>query len=434
MNQPIDASTDSDNNEPLSPLVVHTRVISGQGGGPEKTILNSPRFLKPLGYRGVCVYLRDPNDLGFEIIRQRAAEKQAPLIEVDDFGIRDWRVVGRMGDAIAGILAGGIAAQKDLCAVSNSGQAERDHVQDQPSAGVLSQCSFIWHGHDYKSNLIGLLLRKQFPRMRLVTTVHGWVQKTWKTPLYYAIDKWCLKRYEQVICVSRDLWDDCRKLGVPESRLSLIDNAIALDDYQFDVTRRDAKRTLGFDPDRPLVVAVGRLSDEKGFDLLIDAVADLIDAGRNVQLAIAGDGGFRQPLQQRIEASGHSERIKLLGFVGDPRYVYRAGDLYVLSSYREGLPNVVLEAMAMQLPVVSTRIAGMPDLVVDGENGLLVPTGDAFAIRSAIETVLDDSQRSARLATAGRRTVEDRFSFAARMNRIAGVYERYEPATLDVER
>lgn len=376
------------------PLVLHPRVISGQGGGPEKTILNSPRFLQPLGYQAACLYLRDPQDDGFEIIRQRAQEMNAPLVEVDDFGLRDWKIVGRCRSAV-------------------------EEALKQFSAGD----TFIWHGHDYKSNLIGLLLRKSIPNMQLVTTVHGWVQRTWKTPLYFAIDRWCLKRYQRVICVSEDLYQDCQKLGIPESRLSLIDNAIALGDYEVDYSQAEAKQKLGVDEDAFLIAGVGRLSDEKGFDLLIQAVAELSKIGKNIALRIAGDGAFRDALQQQIRQLNLGTRIELLGFVADPRVLYQACDTFVLSSFREGLPNVVLEAMAMKRAVVSTRVAGIPKLVVDGDNGLLIHAGDHEQIKDAVQLLFEDSAKRERIAASGYETVASKFSFEVRMDKIAAIYE-----------
>ncbi len=364
---------------------MHARVVSGTGGGPEKTILNSPRFLEPLGYRSVCVYLRGPADSGFAAIENRAAASHAPLIAVDDFGVFDWRIVIRLREIVA---------------------------EHKPS---------IWHGHDYKSNLLGLLLQRHHP-MRLVTTVHGWVQKTWKTPLYYYIDRQCLPRYDDVICVSQDLYDDCLRLRVPAKNLSLIDNAIALDDYKLNLTREEAKRELGVPSEQQLVVAVGRLSHEKGFDILIQAMANLIEAGANVGLAIAGGGTQREALERLIASTGHADRIRLLGFVGDPRTLYRAADLYTLSSRREGLPNVVLEAMAMGVPVVATEIAGMRKLIQHNVNGSLIPPHDLNALQAAIDELLSDGDARQRLSAAGRSTVEERFSFKQRMRKVAAIY------------
>ncbi|WP_238388543.1 glycosyltransferase family 4 protein [Roseimaritima ulvae] len=369
-----------------SPLVMHVRVVSGTGGGPDKTILNSPRFLSELGYRSVCVYLRDPRDDGFSVLARRAAARQAPIEAVDDFGIRDIGIVSRMRDLVE---------------------------RYQPT---------IWHGHDYKSNLLGLILRRRHP-MELVTTVHGWVHKTWKTPLYYFLDRRCLPRYQQVICVSQDLYDDCLRIGVPESRLSLIDNAIALDDYSDQQDSGVAKSQLGFPPEIPLVVAVGRLSYEKGFDLLIQAVANLIDSGEKVSLAIAGDGAERAALQGLIDATGHGDSIRLLGFVDDPRRVYQAADLYALSSRREGLPNVVLEAMAMGVPVLATNVAGMPTLLQQDVNGCLIEPDNLDQLQSELLRLLGDADTRQRLSAAARKTIEQRFSFRRRMEKVVRTYK-----------
>ncbi|MBK7877904.1 MAG: glycosyltransferase [Planctomycetes bacterium] len=89
----------------------------------------------------------------------------------------------------------------------------------------------IWHGHDYKSNLFGVLLRKRC-NLRLFTTVHGWVKYTSRTPLYFAVDRWSIKRYEEVVCVSQDLYDECARFGVPKEKLALIENAIDTEEFR----------------------------------------------------------------------------------------------------------------------------------------------------------------------------------------------------------
>ena len=371
------------------PLVMHVRVVSGTGGGPDKTILNSPRFLRNLGYRCVCVYLRDPRDPGFAVIEERAQSRQAPLEAVDDFGLSDWGIVRRL---------------------------EKLVEQYRP---------LIWHGHDYKSNLLGLMIRRRH-RMQMVTTVHGWVQRTWKTPLYYFVDRQCLRRYDKIVCVSNDLFRDCKRLGVSQRDLSVIDNAIALDDYELDLSKEEAKREIGIDPVSQLVVGVGRLSNEKGFDLLIQAVSDLIDSGLNVSLTIAGDGAERERLQGLIDRSGHQDKIRLLGFVADPRTVYRAADLYALSSRREGLPNVVLEAMAMQVPVLATSVAGMPSLITEDVNGRMIEPDNLDALRTSLKGLLNDHVARRRIGTAGRSTVEDHYNFKTRMRKMVDVYRSIE--------
>lgn len=368
------------------PLVLHTRVVTGVGGGPEKTILNSPRFLPDLGYRAICAYMRPAQDAGFAALRSKARDASASLLEVDDGGPFDFGLVRKF---------------IEMC--------RRHRVA-------------IWHGHDYKSNLLGVLVRRQWP-MKLVTTVHGWVKQTWRTPLYYALDRLSLRWYDRVICVSDDLHAATLRSGVRRDRCILIENAIDTAQFQRHTSTEAAKEKLGFDPQRKLIGAVGRLSPEKGFDVLIHAVQQLISEGLRVDLAVAGDGDERAQLAGLISSLGLSGQVRLLGYRADSQQLYEAFDVFALSSYREGLPNVVLEAMAMETPVVATAVAGVPRLISDDHDGLLVPPGDAAALAAALRKLLSDDALAQRLATAARATIEQRFSFERRMQKVARVYD-----------
>jgi glycosyltransferase involved in cell wall biosynthesis len=374
-------------NQSHQPMVLHVRVITGTGGGPDKTILNSPRYLANLGYQCICAFLRPPRDGGFEVVRQRALACNAALAEIDDSGPIDWRILPRL---------------LEIC--------RRHQVA-------------IWHAHDYKTNLLGLLLRRKHP-MRLVTTMHGWVEHTWRTRLYYRVDRWSLPRYERVICVSDDLLRACRKSGVASEKSILIENAIDTDQFRRQKSITDAKQILDWPPTRFLVGAVGRLSPEKAFDILIGAVHELIKCGIDLGLVIAGEGAEQNSLQALVDKLGLSDRVRLVGFQSDLRPLYEAMDLYVLSSLREGLPNVLLEAMALEVPVVATRIAGIPRLIADGENGLLLPAGDQAALAQAIRRAWESSKLRSNLAIAGRKTIEERYSFAVRMRKVAAIYDQ----------
>jgi len=120
---------------------------------------------------------------------------------------------------------------------------------------------------------------------------------------------------------------------------------------------------------------------------------------------------------------GLAGRVKLLGFVQNTIELYQAMDLFVLSSLREGLPNVVLEAMAMGVAVVSTRVAGIPSLIEDGKNGILCPPDDVNELAAAMQRPLADEILRSQLATAGRRTIESQYGFARRMSKVRGVYD-----------
>jgi len=368
-------------------LVLHTRVVTGTGGGPDKTILHSPRYLEDDGYRMLCAYMRHPDDPLFRQLELRAQEQGARLLAVDDFGPLDWRLPGRL---------------LRIC---------REH---RP---------VIWHGHDYKSNLLGLLVRRSFP-MTLVTTVHGWVRRTHRTPLYYAIDRHCLPRYDEVICVSGDLHDRCLRIGVSPERCRLVENAIDLEEYRRRGDRRAAKERRGIPPSRLLIGVVGRLSAEKGLNHLLPAISVLVARGVDCELWIAGEGSDARALTERITALGLVDRVKLLGFRSDCRDLYEAMDVFALPSLREGLPNALLEAMAFELPTVATPVGGIPRLIVNGVNGILVEAASADALVDALERLAQDGELRSRLGRAARKTIEESYGFHDRMQRIRSVYDR----------
>lgn len=370
-----------------SPLVLHVRVVSETGGGPEKTILDSPRYLRQFGYRSKCAYMHPPGDGSLERIAARARVAEAPLVSIPDRGPWDWRVV---------------APLVRLCRDEN--------VR-------------IWHGHDYKSNALGLWVRRFHP-MRLVTTVHGWVQRTWRTPLYYRIDRWSLRHYDAVVCVSEDLYAQCCAGGVPGSRCHLIPNGVDATAFRRKLDRETARAEGNGSPGEFLLGAAGRLSAEKGFDVLIRAVAELVRREVPVSLWIAGEGAARPALEQLIHQLGLQQRVRLLGHLSDLKPFYQALDVFVLSSLREGLPNVVLEAMALEVPVVATRVAGVPSLISPEDNGLLVDSGSVDQLTALIQRAYTEPKRRAGWGQAGRRTVETSYSFAGRMRRMVAVYQQ----------
>ena len=169
--------------------------------------------------------------------------------------------------------------------------------------------------------------------------------------------------------------------------------------------------------------AVGRLSAEKGFDVLIRAVAQMLRDALDIDLVIVGEGGERPALEALIVELGCKERVHLVGYQAETSRWYEAMDVFALSSVREGLPNVVLEAMALEVPVVATRVAGVPRLIESEKNGLLIEPGRQDELADALSRVLKSPEMRGRFQSAGRRTVAERFSFAVRMERLARVYD-----------
>jgi glycosyltransferase involved in cell wall biosynthesis len=184
----------------------------------------------------------------------------------------------------------------------------------------------------------------------------------------------------------------------------------------------DAKIELGLPTRGVLIGSVGRLSKEKGFDILIKAIDAVRRNGVDAYLAIAGEGDEYDSLACLIRSLGLEERCFLLGFCKDTLKLFQAFDVFALSSHREGLPNVILEAMALEVPIVATSVGSVSD-VIGGNNPVsLVRPGDIQQMAESLTTMVKNSELRIQVAATGRQRVESHFSFSRRMERVAGVY------------
>jgi glycosyltransferase involved in cell wall biosynthesis len=204
----------------------------------------------------------------------------------------------------------------------------------------------------------------------------------------------------------------------------MIPNAIDAETFQRRTEKGEAKRRFGIAEDRVVVGAVGRLSAEKGFDLLIRAVDRLISEGLSLELVIAGEGPAREELEKVVASAANRDRLRLLGHCPDVMPFYESMDIFALSSLREGLPNALLEAMSMEVPTVATRIAGVPKVIEDGVSGFLIEAGNETALADAIRRLAVDAELREKLGTGGRRCMIERFSFHKRMELVREVYDR----------
>ena len=179
------------------------------------------------------------------------------------------------------------------------------------------------------------------------------------------------------------------------------------------------------------IISVGRLVEKKGFDVLVDAIALLRERGVEVTAAIAGESGDQEALiRERVTAAGLDDRIEFLGTLSQAELFaeYRRSSVFALACRitgdgdRDGIPNVLMEAMAAGLPVVSTSVSGIPELVDDGANGLLVPPEDAEALADALWRLAKDPALSHRLAVAGAHTIAEHFDGEALARHMAGLF------------
>lgn len=238
---------------------------------------------------------------------------------------------------------------------------------------------------------------------------------------YRWLNRW-IARADTIQCVSTYTLERLREAGYPPTRLRLLPNAV-------DLTRFAPVQSPRVDGSSPpshastaRVVFVGRLVPVKALPVLIEAWRGVAARHPHAELVIAGDGPQRAALEAQVRASALEERVRFLGEVRDVAAVLGSAAVYVQPSYTEGLSNAVLEAMAVGLPVVASRISGNEDLIRDDDNGLLVPAGDAPALARALNTLLDDPARAAQMGLRARQQIEQRYSVPAVVTQLLDAY------------
>ena len=202
-------------------------------------------------------------------------------------------------------------------------------------------------------------------------------------------------------------------------RAAYVPNAIEPEKVLGQLTGRDCRAELGIAPDAPLLLCVGRLSEQKGIDLLLRAMAQIRQLRPEATLLIVGNGEDREALHALHAELELGRSALFLGPRADVPDLMRCADLVISSSRWEGLPTVVLEAMLLGTPVLATDIPGSRDLIRDGENGLLVAPGDAAALAGRVLAALDDRAALRRMAERARDTAD-----AFGIERVARTYEQ----------
>ncbi|MDP2056112.1 MAG: glycosyltransferase, partial [Acidobacteriota bacterium] len=223
--------------------------------------------------------------------------------------------------------------------------------------------------------------------------------------------------------VSSEIGRELTRYGADPTRVTTVLNGI--DPRQF---RRDeslvqsARAALKLGPDEVAIGSVGRLEPQKRFDLLLEAFAVVHARRPNTRLFIVGDGSQRDPLDAQIGALGLTESCTLVGHTNDVRPSYHAFDLFVQSSDYEGTPNTVLEAMALETPIVATAAGGTAELVHDGVHGRIVPVGRVDRLIHGMQEALANTPVARKMADRARLRVEGELSFEARVRKVEGIY------------
>ena len=273
--------------------------------------------------------------------------------------------------------------------------------------------------HEYKSNLYARLAAMLTGVPHLIH-FHGVTSEDTKVRLYNRIDLAVMRRARGVITISPETKRRLADQGVDADHIQVVINAVlesAFEKVPFECP--------AFEQPGKLLVAAGRLSHEKGFDLLLDAFAALRSTGRSANLLIYGDGPELPRLSRRIEALGLSSCVRLAGFVRDVRPSFGAMEFLVVPSRSEGFPLVLLEAWAQGAPVVATPVGGLPNLIKDNVNGLLAAAPTESALADALARALDMADFKTRCGAEGLRLAREKYNFKRQVEELEAIYDRY---------
>jgi len=279
----------------------------------------------------------------------------------------------------------------------------------------------IFCTHDYRSHLLGHLVRRK-STARHICFVRGYTQDNLKVRLYQLADRLFLRCADHIVTVSCAQVDRLSGWGIPCSKLSVVHNAVAIEALSR-LAAVDLRADHGWTPDNLVVVTAGRFSAEKGQRFLIDAAACCLNQNDQLRFILFGDGPDLTVVQRLIARMGLSSKILCPGFRRDLISALKGADILVNPSKSEGLPNIVLESMAVGVPVIATAVGGVPELVEDNRTGRLVKYGDVDRLSQAILELAGDSTTRKRLAKAATEEVQQRFSFDRQAQLLEHIYK-----------
>jgi glycosyltransferase involved in cell wall biosynthesis len=297
---------------------------------------------------------------------------------------------------------------------------------------VIKNCDLVHaHGHVYMSSFLAGKIAKKYNKPFIVTQHNTFIDyQSILNMLEHindcTIGKSVLKSANSIITVSKETKKYVLRLGADKSKTTVIYNGVDTDFFH-PVDKEDSRKKLGLPKSRKIIFSVRRLVYKNGLDTLIESIPLLKPDYPNLLFVIAGKGPSRKFIEDRIKDLGIEANIKLTGFVPDrllPVY-YDSADYFILpSASGEGLPLVLLEAMACGLPVIATAVGGTPEIIRHMKNGVLVPPRNPEAMADALSKLLSE-ELGPSIGEEARKTVEKNFSWENNVRQLQEIYNKF---------
>jgi glycosyltransferase involved in cell wall biosynthesis len=298
-------------------------------------------------------------------------------------------------------------------------------VIDQMVAYLMRRHPDVVETHDFKSHFLMRFIRARYqgPRFKWLAFHHGYTKMSWKVRAYQQLDRVSLRAADRVVTLCQPFVTDLIHRGVAHDRINVIANAVDLRPKPQAAEAAQLRRSLGIHADDIVIVAVGRLSLEKGLYELLEVFRRLQASERadNVRLLLVGDGGEATKL--RAQARIFGDRVIFAGHQSEPWPFFCIADVFALPSHTEGSPLVLFEAMSASLPIVASAVGGIPEVVRDKESALLVPPLDVERLYHAIFSVVTDANLRRSLGQAAFVAV-NRFTPDQYCQNLFGIYSK----------
>jgi len=394
----VESRLETTDASPAPPRIMDLRGTYKGGGGPDKTVLNSAAQHDDDKVFVQVTYLRQPWDDEFQIPAM-AQKLGINYVDIPDASALD------------------ITCLKELKRLLKSHDLK------------------IVHAHDDKTLLYGWLLKLMTPGLKIMYTCHSHAVygrrdfASFKEYLKFKIRQkiviFLMQRYHKpILTVSRDTKNRLVAGGMQEKDVSVLHNGIDLNVWRTDGTRGSLREELGIPSDSLLVGTVARITYDKDLPTFLQ-VAELVAVEvPDATFVIVGDGYGDEltKFRKEVEERGLKRLIRLTGHRNDLLNVYASFDVFLMTSLTEGMPNTLLEAMAIGIPSVATDVGGIPELLKHGECGFLASVGDASELSRHVITLLSDSRLREQYSTACRQRIAKHFSFSRRVRLMEEYY------------